>query len=199
MKKKNLFIATGTILVLFFAFIYANEQKSALVKSNVTTNINYDTIKFTNGFDFPVGKPNAQGYYNAQKFTVNNHLGDDWNGTGGGNSDLGDPIYCIANGYVSFAENVHGGWGKVVRIVHYISKDKKVESLYAHCQNMYIKKGDYVSKGQKIGAIGNNDGMYLAHLHFEIRDKLNLPIGPGYSDDTRGYLDPTVFINSHRN
>ena len=33
--------------------------------------------------------------------------------------------------------------------------------------------------------IGNNDGMYLAHLHFEIRDKLNLPIGPGYSDDFR--------------
>ena len=199
LKKQNLFIAIGSILVLFFAFIYANEKKSTPVKSKVTTNINYDTIKFTNGFDFPVGKPNAQGYYNAQKFTVNNHLGDDWNGTGGGNSDLGDPIYSIANGYVSFAENVHGGWGKVIRIVHYISKEKKVESLYAHCQNMYINKGDYVSKGQQIGTIGNNDGMYLAHLHFEIRDKLNLPIGPGYSDDTRGYLDPTVFINSHRN
>ena len=77
MKKKNLFIAMAPIVFLFFAFIYANEKKSALIKSNVTTNINYDTIKFTNGFDFPVGKPNAQGYYNAQKFTVNNHLGDD--------------------------------------------------------------------------------------------------------------------------
>jgi len=44
-------------------------------------------------FDFPVGRPDAKGYYNAQGFGKNAHLGDDWNGTGGGNSDLGDPIY----------------------------------------------------------------------------------------------------------
>ncbi|WP_240642318.1 hypothetical protein [Nonlabens xiamenensis] len=28
-------------------------------------------------FDFPVGKPEAKGYYNAQAFGVNDHLGDD--------------------------------------------------------------------------------------------------------------------------
>jgi len=49
----------------------------------------------SDGFDFPIGKPNARGYYNAQKFQENNHLGDDWNGVGGGNSDLGDAIYTI--------------------------------------------------------------------------------------------------------
>jgi len=192
------------ILLLVILIISCNLKEgnnSLKQKTTSTTEINtphFDTIKTTNGFDFPVGKPNAQGYYNAQKFTKNNHLGDDWNGTGGGNSDLGDPIYCIANGYVSFAENIQGGWGNVIRIVHYISKEEKVESLYAHCQNIYIKKGDYVPKGQKIGAIGNNDGMYPAHLHFEIRDNINMPIGPGYSSDTRGYLNPTDFINSHR-
>ena len=46
---------------------------------------------------------NGTFFQNAhQKFTENNHLGDDWNGTGGGNTDLGDPIYSIANGYPAF-------------------------------------------------------------------------------------------------
>ena len=160
--------------------------------------VDYDTIHFTNGFDFPVGKPNAKGYYNAQKFTENNHLGEDWNGTGGGNTDLGDPIYAVANGYVFFAKNIHGGWGNVIRIVHFIDKNKQVESLYAHCREVYVKKGDYVTKGQRIGTIGNNNGQYLAHLHFELRSKVGRAIGGGYSSNTDGYINPTEFIRNNR-
>ncbi|MEM6719023.1 MAG: M23 family metallopeptidase [Bacteroidota bacterium] len=150
------------------------------------------------GFDFPVGKPNASGYYNAQKFQVNDHLGDDWNGTGGGNTDLGDPIYAIGNGYVKFAEDYGGGWGNVIRIVHQY-KGKYYESLCAHCDTMLVKKGDFVKKGAKIGTIGDADGAYYAHLHFEIRDDIFMEIGGGYSKNTKGFLDPTKFIKSNRN
>ena len=170
---------------------------SNLQNTNGTT-IDLSDIKFTNGFDFAVGKPDAKGYYNAQKFTENNHLGDDWNGVGGGNSDLGDSIYSIANGYVVFAENIHGGWGNVIRIVHFIDKDTAVESLYAHCDEIFVNVGDYVDKGDKIAAIGNNDGQYWAHLHLEIRSEVGLPVGGGYSYDTTGYLDPTEFIQRNR-
>ena len=76
-------------------------------------------------FDFPVGPPNAKGYYNAQPFGKNDHLGEDWNGRKGGNSDLGDPIYSIADGIVVFAEDAGGGWGNVVRICHNIGTGKK--------------------------------------------------------------------------
>lgn len=149
-------------------------------------------------FDFPVGKPNAKGYYNAQKFTENNHLGEDWNGTGGGNSDLGDAVYAIGNGYVKFAENLGGGWGNVIRIVHQYNGNY-YESLYAHCDTILVKKGTFVSKGMQIGTIGNADGAYYAHLHLEIRDDIFMEIGGGYSTNTNGFLNPTTFIKSNSN
>ena len=151
----------------------------------------------SDGFDYPVGKPNASGYYNAQKFQGNNHLGDDWNGVGGGNSDLGDSIYAIANGYISEVKDYGGGWGKVLRIVHFYN-DKLYESLYAHCDTILVTQAKFVKKGEQIATIGNCNGIYLAHLHLELRDTVGLPVGPGYSEETTGYLNPTLFINKNR-
>jgi murein DD-endopeptidase MepM/ murein hydrolase activator NlpD len=147
-------------------------------------------------FDFPVGKPNGEGYYNAQKFGENNHLGDDWNGVRGGNSDYGDSIFSIANGRITFAEDVKGGWGKVVRIKHFF-KGKFYESLYAHCSEIAVKKGDWIKRGNYIGSIGDCDGKYLAHLHLELRDSINMPIGGGYSNHNKGYLNPSRFIKNN--
>jgi len=149
-------------------------------------------------FDWPVGKPNGEGYYNAQPFGENNHLGEDLNATTGGNSDLGDPIYAVANGYVSFAQDVGGGWGNVIRIIHKLEDSTYVESLYAHCDEINVSKGSLVSKGKQIGTIGDAHGQYYAHLHFELRSKINMPIGGGYSSKIEGYLNPLKFIKSHR-
>jgi len=149
-------------------------------------------------FDYPVGKPNAKGYYNAQSFGKNSHLGDDWNAVTGGNSDLGDPIYVTANGYVNFAKDIGGGWGKVIRVWHQKEDGKKVESLYAHCNEILVEEGSFVKKGEKIATIGNANGQYYAHLHFEIRDDIELPVGGGYSNETKGYLNPTKFIKENR-
>lgn len=167
-------------------------------KELVVQLFNNNPIYIASGFDFPVGKPDARGYYNAQSFGKNAHLGDDWNAITGGDSDLGDPIYAIANGYVNFAEDYFSGWGKIIRIWHKTSDGRIVESFYAHCLEMLVKEGDFVKKGAKIATIGNADGAYLAHLHFEIRDDLELPVGPGYSNETKGYLDPTAFIKANR-
>lgn len=149
-------------------------------------------------FDYPVGKPNAKGYYNAQGFGINYHLGDDWNAVTGGNTDLGDPIYAIAAGQVNFAEDIGGGWGKVIRLLHQIPNGEQYESLYAHCDSILVKVGDWVMRGTQIATIGNADGQYYAHLHLEIRDSIGMTIGGGYAKDTSGYLDPTHFLNSHR-
>lgn len=169
-------------------------------KELVTPNFVPPTI-LTDGFDFPVGAPNAKGYYNAQKFGVNNHLGDDWNGVGGGNTDFGDPIYSVGKGRVTEVSQFYGGWGKVVRVAYSFQEnntEKQVESLYAHMDSVFVKNGDILNRGQKLGTIGNAEGIYLSHLHFEIRNKIALPLGQGYSKDQTGYLDPTKFIKAHR-
>lgn len=145
------------------------------------------------GFDFPVGAPDAAGYHDAQPFGDNDHLGNDWNGNGGGNSDLGDPVYATATGRVVQAIDIGGDWGNLVRIVH----GCRVESLYAHLDTIEVAPGSTVRRGQRIGTIGTAHGTYPAHLHFELRDR-PLPLGGGYDRDTTGYLDPTAYIRAHR-
>ncbi|MCH1507673.1 MAG: M23 family metallopeptidase, partial [Akkermansiaceae bacterium] len=138
-------------------------------------------MKLVDGFDYPVGKPNAAGYYKARglRLTRPVHFGEDWNGKGGGDTDLHDPIYACGDGVVTFAADVRGGWGRVVLIRHAYrdpgtGKVKYVDSQYGHLRTILVKKGDLVKRGQKIGTMGNNRGMYAAHLHFEIRHNINI-------------------------
>ena len=150
----------------------------------------------TDGFDFPVGSPNAKGYRDAQPFGENNHSGEDWNGNHGGDSDLGDPIYAIANGWVSEAEDKGGGWCNVMRVIHLVDGNY-MESLYAHNDTMLKNRGEWVQRGEQIATIGKCAD-YYAHLHFELRTKPSLPLGNGYSADGEGLISPTAYIRAHR-
>ncbi|MFV1995749.1 MAG: M23 family metallopeptidase, partial [Verrucomicrobiales bacterium] len=71
--------------------------------------------------------------------------------------------------------------------------------LYGHLDRRLVKVNDRVKRGQHIGTIGTNHGMYLAHLHFEIRK--NIAIGTNRSKFGRGYSNyhsPTSFIEKRR-
>lgn len=152
-------------------------------------------------FDFPLGNENGAMAYNAQHFTENKHLGDDLNGIGGENSDLGDPIYAIADGRVQLTRDGGPGWGNVVILLHaYLENGERkyVQSYYGHVQDMLVHPGETVKRGQQIATIGTANGRYFAHLHFEMREFLTPFVGPGYRDDTRGWINPTKFIENHR-
>jgi murein DD-endopeptidase MepM/ murein hydrolase activator NlpD len=139
--------------------------------------------------------------YNAQRFTENRHLGDDLNGIGGENSDLGDPIYAIADGRVLLAREGGPGWGNVVIVLHAYLKDgvrAYVQSYYAHAETILVHAGETVQRGQQIATVGTGGGRYFAHLHFEMREFDTPFIGAGYRQDTRGWLDPGAFIKQHR-
>lgn len=192
------------ILLLATLFGCVNAQEEETNASNSIEMPSKDSVFvvlpefLADRFDYPVGKPNAKGYFNAQGFGKNTHLGDDWNGLGGGDSDLGDPVYAIADGYVTFAQQHNASWGNVIRIIHYLPDSSQVESLYAHCDEILVKEHQWVSVGDQIGTIGNANGRYKAHLHLELRYEIGMPIGKGYDSDTKGYLDPTGYIERHR-
>ena len=167
----------------------------------------YDPIFASNpyyiaeGFDFPVGKPDANGYFLALRFGQKLHLGEDWNGVGGGNTDLGDPVYATADGYITFAEHLCCGWGNTVRIIHKLEQHpyyQYVESVSSHLNDIVVQKETFVKRGDLIGHIGTADGKYSAHLHLEMRTFLDMNIGPGYSADQFGYISPTPFIRQNR-
>jgi murein DD-endopeptidase MepM/ murein hydrolase activator NlpD len=160
-------------------------------------------LKLANGFDFPVGKPEAQGYYKARGFRSGGHLGEDWDGVGGGDTDLGDPIYSIGDGVVVFARDCHMGWGNVVIVRHAYKEGgaiKNIDSLYGHLDSILVQRGQRVARGEKIATMGAAHGLYDAHLHLEIRKNITIGMSrDAFAHDFSNYYDPSQFILSHRN
>ncbi|MDL5050036.1 M23 family metallopeptidase [Oscillatoria amoena NRMC-F 0135] len=162
--------------------------------------IDPDKIPFADGFDLPVGKPDGEGYYLSRGIR-GRHLGEDWNGVGGGNTDLGDPVYSVAHGLVISASDLKMGYGKTVFVVHKFMENGKirmVETLYAHLHQITVSRGDVVRRGQKVGTIGTGNGLYTAHLHFELRDKPGQFVRIGYRKGREAFLDPFRFIAARR-
>lgn len=162
-------------------------------------------VRLADGFDFPVGRPNAVGYHKARGMTPNGHLGDDWDGDGGGNTDMGDPIWCIGAGVVVLAGDMHMGWGNVVMVRHSFREPaegnaiKTVDSLYGHLDSILVHLGDMLGRGQQIGTMGTAHGMYDAHLHFEVRRNISIGMFRSqFARDYSNYYNPTDFVNTHR-
>jgi murein DD-endopeptidase MepM/ murein hydrolase activator NlpD len=159
-------------------------------------------VNLADGFELPVGKGTGEGYYVFRGFTPNAHMGEDWNGNGGGNTDLGDPVYSTANGVVVYSANYGRSWGNLVIVRHAYregSEIKVVDSLYAHLDARSVRLYQLVKRGQQVGTIGTAGGLYAAHLHFEIRK--NLQIGPyqrAFARDYSNYFSPRAFIAQHR-
>ncbi len=152
-------------------------------------------------FDFPLGTEHGAMAYNAQPFTENHHLGDDLNGIGGENSDVGDPVYAVADGRVLRAGEGGPGWGNIIIVMHAYrdaGARKYVQSYYAHLQSIAVVPNENVRRGQQIATVGTAGGEYLAHLHFEMREFITPFVGPGYRKDTSGWLNPSEFIRAHR-
>ena len=160
-------------------------------------------VSVADGFDLPVGKPNGEGYYVYRGYAPNAHQGEDWNGSGGGDSDLGDPVYATGDGVVVYSEDYRRSWGNLVIVRHaYRGTDgimQFVDSLYAHLDKRTVRLYQMVKRGQQVGTIGTAHGIYRAHLHFEIRK--NLRIGPfqkSFARDYSNYFSPRQFVAQRR-
>ncbi len=77
----------------------------------------------------------------------------------------GTAIQATGNGKVVKVENRKRGYGKNILIDHGFG----YTTLYAHMHDIVVKKGDVVTKGQKIGTIGSTGTSTAPHLHYEVR------------------------------
>ena len=62
---------------------------------------------------------------------------------------------------------------------HVYIQNGDVVTLYAHCQTIYVKKGDAIAQGQQIAEVGSTGRATGPHLHFEIR-KAGRTVNPEY-------------------
>lgn len=77
----------------------------------------------------------------------------------------GTPIKAAAAGTVTYSGNAGDGYGNYVVISH----GNGVQTVYAHCSQLLVSKGQKVSQGEliaKVGSTGNSTGN---HLHLEVR------------------------------
>jgi hypothetical protein len=86
----------------------------------------------------------------------------DFNRTG----DEGDTVVAAASGRVSRVENLgNTSYGRWIEINH----GNGYTTRYAHLSSQVVRAGQQVSRGQKIGTVGNTGGSFGAHLHYEQR------------------------------
>ncbi len=73
------------------------------------------------------------------------------------------PIVSTAEGTVIYT-GTKGGYGKVVIVDH----GHGFTTKYAHLAKTYVKRGQKVKKGDKIGGMGSTGRSTATHLHYEI-------------------------------
>ena len=110
------------------------------------------------GFMWPTNKAGA--YVSCGIWGYKGHTGTDITGTGHGSN-----IYASAAGTVVTARWGNRGYGNYIIINH----GDGIQTLYAHCSNLYVKVGQYVNQGDIIAAMGSTGNSTGTHLHFEIR------------------------------
>ena len=86
------------------------------------------------------------------------HNGTDFAGA------YGTPIYATADGVVT-SSGWGSGYGRLVKIQHEFG----IETRYAHLARLRVKVGQRVSRGQRIGDMGNSGRSTGTHLHYEVR------------------------------
>lgn len=93
-------------------------------------------------------------------------------------AETGTPVAAFASGTVDFI-----GESEVYGLYIQLDHGNGVTTFYCHCSELYARKGESVSAGQTIAAVGETGNATGAHLHLEIK-KDGIFLNPVY------YLNP---------
>jgi murein DD-endopeptidase MepM/ murein hydrolase activator NlpD len=75
----------------------------------------------------------------------------------------GTPILSSMDGEVTFAN-----WDSIFGNTIKITGESDYTTLYGHCCKIFVRKGDFVRKGEIIGSVGQTGKANAPHLHYEI-------------------------------
>lgn len=76
----------------------------------------------------------------------------------------GTPIFSTADGVVTYA-GWESGYGRLVKVQHAFG----LETRYGHLSQIRVEVGQRVSRGDRIGDMGNSGRSTGTHLHYEVR------------------------------
>jgi murein DD-endopeptidase MepM/ murein hydrolase activator NlpD len=77
----------------------------------------------------------------------------------------GASVVAADNGVVAYAGNELRGFGNLLLIKH----DGGWVTAYAHTDEMLVRRGQRVSRGQPVGRVGSTGNVSSPQLHFEVR------------------------------
>ena len=77
----------------------------------------------------------------------------------------GTPVHAAENGVVAYAGNELRGFGNLLLIKH----ADGWTSAYAHNEELLVRRGDRVARGQVIAKVGSTGNVTSPQLHFELR------------------------------
>lgn len=122
-----------------------DEQDIAYIKENVSMIVPvYGTV--TSGY----------GPRTPTEIISANHAGLDIG------ANEGTEIVASMEGTVELVSS-YGDYGNHVKITN-----GEISTMYAHCKEIYVNQGEYISQGQVIATVGNTGRTTGPHLHFEI-------------------------------
>jgi murein DD-endopeptidase MepM/ murein hydrolase activator NlpD len=155
-----------------------NKTTKKLIVDSVPSGYPVESKRITSNFGYrmhPIHK--------VKKF----HHGLDFGG------ELGSPITATADGIVEYAE-LNKGYGNLVVIHHNFG----FKTAYGHMQeNLKVKKGDFVKKGDVIGYLGNTGISTGPHLHYEVKYIKNVLDPKNFLDFNTKEFDKLLYAENH--
>ena len=135
------------------------KKENELIKSAQL--VNSDSTFFYSGFVKPVDGQ-ISGIYGSQRILNGKprspHFGIDFA------VPRGTEVKSPADGYVSLSEKSFYYTGGSIILDH----GHGVSTIYAHLEEILVKKNDFVKKGQVIGKVGSTGRATGPHLHFGV-------------------------------
>ncbi len=111
------------------------------------------------------------------------HLGLDLDG------EEGDPVRSVAEGTVALSSLRFASGGTLV-----IDHGGGLYSMYFHLSRRDKKRGERVTAGELIGAVGKTGRVTGPHLHLAIVSRVEIPNGKKPGQARSMYVDPQAFL-----